>query len=186
MTLPSRGLGHWLTLQGVTERVTGAAILDPTSWGRHLGSEVVGAAILDLKSWGPPSWIWRRDIIYPIVAPILLAITRKNKTTLKKNHQVIFSLSSIRWPSLKLLAVIVFESFQWQNSQRAITRKSQITFFYFLYVICLISSISWPGLKLLAVIVFEISWLQNLGSLWFTGHTLFYLLLRSFYHVGIR
>ena len=37
MTLPSRGLGRWLTLRGVTERVT-------------------GAAILDLKSWGPPSW----------------------------------------------------------------------------------------------------------------------------------
>ena len=56
MTLPSRGLGRWLTLRGVTERVTGAAILiswGPPSWcrgGRHLGPEVVGAAILDLTS----------------------------------------------------------------------------------------------------------------------------------------
>ena len=55
MTLPSRGLGRWLTLRGVTK---GAAISYLTSWGRHLG--VVGAAILDRKSWVPPSWIWRR------------------------------------------------------------------------------------------------------------------------------
>ena len=68
MTLPSRGLGRWLTLRGVTERVTGAAILDQKSWGppswcrggRHLGSEVVGAAILDRKSCGPPSWTGSR------------------------------------------------------------------------------------------------------------------------------
>ena len=50
--------------------------------GRHLVSDFVGAAILDRKSWGrhlgvvgPPSWIWRRDVIYPIVGPILLTPT---------------------------------------------------------------------------------------------------------------
>ena len=37
------------------------------------------------------------------------AITQKVKNFLKKIHQVIFSLSSIGGPSLKLLALIVFE-----------------------------------------------------------------------------
>ena len=31
---------------------------------------------------------------------------------------------------------------------------------------------------------FVLTW--DLGSLWFTGHTLFYLLFRGFYHYGIR
>ena len=55
--------------------------------GRHLGSEVVGAAILDRKCggrhlgsevWGPPSWIWRRDVIDPKPAPILLNYFEKH------------------------------------------------------------------------------------------------------------
>ena len=33
----------------------------------------MGAAILDRKSWGPLSWTGS-DVIYPIVAPILLTL----------------------------------------------------------------------------------------------------------------
>ena len=55
------------------------------------------------------------------------AITRKNNITFSLNfHQVIYSLSSISCPSLKLLAVIVFKisRFLCPNVQRAITKKS--------------------------------------------------------------
>ena len=46
-------------------------------------------------------------------------------------HQNIYSLSSITCPSLKLIAVIVFEisNFLCPNLQRAITQKIIITFF---------------------------------------------------------
>ena len=54
------------------------------------------------------------------------AITKK--TTFLNFHQVIYSLSSISWPSLKLLAVVVFEIsglqvFNARNLLRAITQK---------------------------------------------------------------
>ena len=39
----------------------------------------MGAAILDLKSWGPPSWIGS-DVIYPIVAPILLFVSARSES----------------------------------------------------------------------------------------------------------
>ena len=97
MTLPSRGLGRWLTLRGVTERVTGAAISYLTSWGRHLG--VVGAAILDRKSWGPPSWC-RGAAILDLTSwrhwPYSGAYTttkKREKSTLSASFYVIFS-----WP----------------------------------------------------------------------------------------
>ena len=46
-----------------------------------------------------------------------------------------------------------------------------------------------PGLFFIRVCLsadfsFVLTW--DLGSLWFTGHTLFYLLFRGFYHYGIR
>ena len=46
----------------------------------------MGAAILDRKSWGPPSWIWRRDVIDPKVAPILLMWI---KTTGLSDHDIV-------------------------------------------------------------------------------------------------
>ena len=53
------------------------------------------------------------------------AITQKNKIIKKKIQRGIYSLSSISRPSLKLLAVIVFEisNFLCPNLQRAITEK---------------------------------------------------------------
>ena len=62
---------------------------------------------------------------------------------------------SITWPSLRVLAVIVFldtgiftTSFQWPNLQRAITGKNKVTFFKkvsFHQLILSLSSISWPS-----------------------------------------
>ena len=48
-------------------------------------------------------------------------------------HQVIYSLPSISYPTLKLLAVTVFKrsSFLCQNLQRAITQKLNDIFFIF-------------------------------------------------------
>ena len=79
----------------------------------------------------------------------------------KKIHQVIYSLSSISWPCLKILAVIVFEIswlqvFNAKNLQRAITQKHNF-FFNFHQIMYSLSTITWPSLKLIAIIVFEIS-----------------------------
>ena len=73
-------------------------------------------------------------------------------------HQIIYSLSTITWSSLKLMAVILFEisNFLCPNVQRAIT-QNKITFFFNVHqVINSLCSISWPSLKLIAVLVFEI------------------------------
>ena len=94
MTLPSRGLGRWLTLRGVTERVTGTTILYLTSWGRHLGSHAVGAAILDWKSWGPPSWIWRRGgrhLASEVVGAAILDLTSWRHLPYSATHTTVMS-----------------------------------------------------------------------------------------------
>ena len=82
------------------------------------------------------------------------AITKKNKMIFNL-HQVVYSLSSISWPSLKLLAVTLFEisSFLCQSLQRAITKNW--FFFNFQRVVYSLSSMSWPSLKLPAVRFFK-------------------------------
>ena len=94
-----------------------------------------------------------------------MAITRKK--TFKKMHKVLCLASSVNWPCLKLLAIIMFE-ISWLKVFNAQICKGQWLqkdfFLNFHQAIYLVSSISWSSVKLLAVIFFEIFRLQVLNA----------------------
>ena len=80
------------------------------------------------------------------------AITKKKIFFFLNFHQIIYSLSTITWLSLKLIAVTVFEMSKFAEGNNS--KRNQITFFNFHQVIYSLCSISWPSLKLIAIIVF--------------------------------
>ena len=91
--------------------------------------------------------------------------SKKKMTFFFYFHQLIYLSPSISWPSLKLVAVIVFEIAWLQIFKVKICKgryfeKIKYFFFNFHQLIYSSSSVSWPSLKLLAAIVFKISWLQ--------------------------